>query len=180
MTAVPMTLQSPAPLRVAVRASDAARSAALTERVIEAGHVVANESDADVALLDQSEALSNVPCVVIGPADSDAAGQLSADASAQQLDATLRAVAAGLFVRPLSGQRFAELDDADVAPLLTPREIEVLIALSEGLSNKATARRLDISQHTVKFHVESIFRKLDVTTRAEAVAKGLRHRIMNL
>jgi two-component system, NarL family, nitrate/nitrite response regulator NarL len=45
------------------------------------------------------------------------------------------------------------LDDGE-APLLTPRETEVLAAIAEGLSNKAAARRLGISQHTVKFHVE--------------------------
>jgi len=57
--------------------------------------------------------------------------------------------------------------------LLTPRELEVLNVLIEGLTNKAIARRLNISLHTVKFHVESVFRKLDVRTRTEAVAKAL-------
>jgi DNA-binding NarL/FixJ family response regulator len=57
--------------------------------------------------------------------------------------------------------------------LLTPREIEVLEALAEGLSNKAIARKLDISQHTVKFHIESLFRKLGVRSRSQAVIRGL-------
>lgn len=60
--------------------------------------------------------------------------------------------------------------------MLTPREAEILSAISAGLSNKAIARRLAISQHTVKFHVESLFRKLHVRTRAEAVAKGIERR----
>ena len=61
-----------------------------------------------------------------------------------------------------------------LGPLLTPREVEVLQALSDGLSNKAAARRLGISRHTVKFHIEALFRKLDAGSRAEVVAKGLK------
>jgi len=51
--------------------------------------------------------------------------------------------------------------------------MEVLGALIEGLSNKSIARKLEISQHTVKFHVESLFRKLEVNSRSQAVIKGL-------
>ncbi len=69
---------------------------------------------------------------------------------------------------------------ADDAPLLTPREREILGLLGEGLSNKAMARRLGISVHTVKFHLEALFSKLDATSRAEAVAKGLRGGVIEL
>jgi DNA-binding CsgD family transcriptional regulator len=65
-------------------------------------------------------------------------------------------------------------------PLLTRREIEVLAALRDGLSNKAAARRLGISPHTVKFDIESLFRKLDAASRAETVAKGLKHQIVEI
>jgi two-component system, NarL family, response regulator YdfI len=57
---------------------------------------------------------------------------------------------------------------------LTPREIEVLEMLASGLANKAIATALNISDHTVKFHVSSIFQKLGVSTRTEAVAVGVR------
>lgn len=57
---------------------------------------------------------------------------------------------------------------------LTPREIEVLSLIAEGLGNKEIAWRLSISEHTVKFHVASIFSKLDAATRTEAVTIGLR------
>jgi DNA-binding CsgD family transcriptional regulator len=60
--------------------------------------------------------------------------------------------------------------------LLTPREIDVLAAIGDGLGNKAIARKLDISLHTVKFHIESLFRKLGARSHAEAVAKGLARR----
>jgi len=53
---------------------------------------------------------------------------------------------------------------------------KVLAALAEGMTNKAIARRLDISLHTVKFHVESLFRKLGARTRTEAVAKASERR----
>jgi DNA-binding NarL/FixJ family response regulator len=70
---------------------------------------------------------------------------------------------------------FDELPEP-VQPLLTPRETEVLVAVSDGLSNKEIARRLEISLHTVKFHIESLLRKLGARSRAEAVAKGLARR----
>ncbi len=57
---------------------------------------------------------------------------------------------------------------------LTPREIEVLEMLGSGLGNKAIAKRLHISDHTVKFHVSSIFQKLGVSSRTEAVTVGVR------
>jgi DNA-binding CsgD family transcriptional regulator len=71
---------------------------------------------------------------------------------------------------------FEELRERVPHVLLTPRELDVLGAISDGLSNKGMARTLGISLHTVKFHVESLFRKLGVRTRAEAVAKGLERR----
>ena len=61
---------------------------------------------------------------------------------------------------------------------LTPREREVLEMLAEGLSNKEIAWRLNISEHTVKFHVASVFAKLDVSTRTEAVMQGLRRGLL--
>jgi DNA-binding CsgD family transcriptional regulator len=61
---------------------------------------------------------------------------------------------------------------AEVA--LTPRELDVLALIAEGASNKAIARRLAISVHTVKFHIASLLDKLDAQGRAEAVAQGAR------
>ena len=57
---------------------------------------------------------------------------------------------------------------------LTPREREVLVLLSLGLSNREIAERLGISAHTAKFHVSSIFGKLGAESRAEAVSQGIR------
>jgi len=103
------------------------------------------------------------------------AGQLAPDASPDQVAAAVRAVAAGLVVRMPGGDRgFAPMEEPVSSDLLTPRELDVLRAMGEGGSNKVIARRLGISLHTVKFHVEALFRKLDAHSRAEAVAKGLR------
>ena len=57
---------------------------------------------------------------------------------------------------------------------LTTREQEVLALVADGLSNREVAQQLAISEHTVKFHLASIFGKLGVSTRTEAVQKGLR------
>jgi DNA-binding NarL/FixJ family response regulator len=72
---------------------------------------------------------------------------------------------------------FAPLQETEPPALLTPREAEVLAAIGEGLSNKEIARRLDISLHTVKFHVESLFRKLGARTRTQALAKAAERRM---
>ena len=64
---------------------------------------------------------------------------------------------------------------------LTPREVEVLQLLgTTGLDNKAIASRLQISKHTVKFHISSILSKLCVSSRTEAVTSGLRQGIIRL
>ncbi len=63
---------------------------------------------------------------------------------------------------------------------LTPREVEVLSMLAEGLGNKTIARRLQISEHTVKFHIGSIFGKLEATSRTEAVTLGVRRGLIML
>jgi DNA-binding NarL/FixJ family response regulator len=61
-----------------------------------------------------------------------------------------------------------------VEEALTPRELQVLELLAEGLANKAIAERLDISDQTVKFHVAAILGKLGVANRTEAVRVAVR------
>ena len=63
---------------------------------------------------------------------------------------------------------------------LTPRELEVLALLAEGLSNKAIARRLGISVHTAKFHVGALMDKLDAVGRTDAVAHAVRRGVIHL
>ncbi len=68
---------------------------------------------------------------------------------------------------------------ADRDVLLTPRELEVLTLLAEGMSNKAIARRLGISVHTAKFHVGALIDKLDALGRT-AVAHAARRGVIHL
>ena len=107
-------------------------------------------------------------------------------ASAREIAVAIEAAAEGLIVlhpdavhsRQATGPaaRPAEAPDAP----LTPREIEVLRLLAEGLANKNIAWKLNISEHTVKFHIASIFTKLNVSSRAEAVAIGIRQGVILL
>ena len=180
MSALPLPAPRPMGLRVALLAEDARRRLALLELLAAAGHAVVDPGDAEVLLADGTvPAAAALPVLAIGGSDEGQAGLLPREASPAQIDAGLRAVAAGLTVRPAEGTGFEPLSEA-VAPLLSPRELEILAAIGEGASNKEVARRLGISPHTVKFHVESLFRKLGAASRAEAVAKGLRRQIIHL
>ena len=100
-------------------------------------------------------------------------GILPADASTDELRAAVHALSQGLIVGTS-----ALLFESESGPLLegplTERESEVLGLLSRGLANKQIAVELGISEHTVKFHVSSIYQKLNVTNRTEAVRAGLR------
>ena len=170
---------NPAPdrLRVAVAAVDLPARKRLTSLIEQSGHeVVELEGCPDAVLSDGAEGtVLAVPTVAVGSDEHEFPGLLPADATARQIDAALRAVAAGLTVRaPGLRNRTFGVPTEDLGPLLTPREVEVLQALSDGLSNKAAGRRLGISPHTVKFHIEALFRKLRAGSRAEVVAKGLK------
>ena len=68
--------------------------------------------------------------------------------------------------------------DGDVP--LTPRELEVLTLLAEGMSNKAIARRLGISVHTAKFHVGALIDKFDAVGRTDAVTQAARRGVIHL
>jgi DNA-binding CsgD family transcriptional regulator len=171
-------------LRVAVHADDPRRRNALCKAVTEAGHTIVDAHDApDIVLADGSHPPGEARNVVgLGIADERLRGALPRDADARQIDAAIRAVAAGLIVRaPVARDSgFGAMRESEAHALLTPRELEVLAALAEGMTNKAIARRLDISLHTVKFHVESLFRKLGARTRTEAVAKAAERRRSDL
>lgn len=110
-------------------------------------------------------------------------GILPQTSTESEITAAVEAVAFGLVVlHPDVMESVLALKDASeqekivATPVqtLTPREIEVLEMLGAGVGNKAIAKRLQISEHTVKFHVSSIFQKLGVSTRTEAVAVGVR------
>ena len=109
-----------------------------------------------------------------------ARGLLPRDAGSDTLLAALHALGHGLVVldAPLAGDLLvsAQAVSVDERPVetLTPRELEVLHLLAEGLPNKTIAQRLGVSDHTVKFHVNAILGKLGVASRTEAVVRATR------
>ena len=100
-------------------------------------------------------------------------GILPTDATPDELSAAVHALSQGLIVGS-SSLLFETESEPTSQGLLTDRESEVLGLLSKGLANKQIAVTLGISEHTVKFHVSSIYQKLNVTNRTEAVREGLR------
>jgi len=108
---------------------------------------------------------------------------LPAGLTAAEITAAIEAAAAGLVVLDGIGaealvRSAAPVSGGEVKPLvesLTPREIEVLRLVAAGLGNKEIASRLEISEHTVKFHVASVMGKLGAASRTEAVTLGIRH-----
>ena len=90
----------------------------------------------------------------------------------------MTAVAHGMTV---FGAGLAGADPASaVDDALTARELEVLRLAAGGLTNKAIARRLTISEHTVKFHMRTLLAKLQVSSRTEAVSVAVRRGLLAL
>jgi DNA-binding NarL/FixJ family response regulator len=136
-----------------------------------------NPGIALVVLLDGTDSEEVVRALSAG-----ARAVLDRSASRNEIIAAVKAVTAGLIVvaPQLLATLFNEAPFADALSKvndagharLTPRELEVLVAMADGASNKAIARRLGISFHTAKFHVAAILAKLDADSRTEAVAKA--------
>ncbi len=158
---------------------------------------------ADVALVDVEDpndydwrTLADLPVPVLlmlSPADRAATaaalrsgirGVISSDATQQEIEGAVYALHAGLAVTipaaladALPG---AQSPAEDLPEPLSERELEVLELVAEGLSNKLIAQALNISEHTVKTHVASIFSKLGASSRTEAVSQALRKGLVML
>jgi DNA-binding NarL/FixJ family response regulator len=176
---------APDRFRVAIVAADPRRRLALSRLMRDLGHEVAPGLEAaTVVLSDGVRVETDLPVVGLGESDS-ARAQLPRNAAPEQIDAALRAAAVGLSVTVAEGRGaearghgFAALTERDEPALLTPRETEVLRDVADGLTNKEIAAHLTISQHTVKFHLESLMRKLGVSSRAGAVSKSMRLKLL--
>jgi DNA-binding NarL/FixJ family response regulator len=114
---------------------------------------------------------------ILDALDAGAAGYLLKDAEPEELLRSIRVAAAGQ--APLAPQAasalVAERREARPATELTPREHEVLLMVGEGLPNKLIARRLEISEATVKAHLTRIFERIGVTDRTQAALWVERH-----
>jgi DNA-binding NarL/FixJ family response regulator len=151
---------------------------------------------ADVVVWDEPEAshpsaVSPILALVNGSQNArqalraGARGAISRAAPPQAIASAALAVAAGHWVLDDSFagallQVSVHEPSAIIPTLLSPREQEVLALLSEGLSNRDVAKRLGISHHTAKFHVNAILDKLGATTRTEAVVLAARSGLLTL
>lgn len=106
------------------------------------------------------------------------AGLLRREATAVQIVTAVQAAQEKLhtFDPSLNANPFDPIDSdlLDIQESLTPRETEVLQLIAEGHTNKAIAQRLEISNHTVKFHVTAIMTKLNAQSRTNAVVRATR------
>jgi DNA-binding NarL/FixJ family response regulator len=113
-------------------------------------------------------------------------GILPLEATREELLASIHALAEGLIVGaiPLMRKLLNTTDEGvtfdELLSPLTDREVEVLNLLAQGYPNKQIALALGISDHTVKFHVSSIYNKLNATNRAEAIRRGVRSGLISL
>ena len=93
------------------------------------------------------------------------------------IPSVLRQAATGsVYHAPTAPAPLADYDgDAEPSPSLTDRETTILAAIADGLTTKAISKQLWVSEHTVKFHLTNIYRKLGVTNRSGAVRYALKH-----
>lgn len=125
--------------------------------------------------------------------DAGADGVLLESASAVSIEAALQAVHTGLAALDpslLSAVGTKRDENASTTPTadtavhggtsLTPRESEVIVHLADGLSNKQIAAKLGISEHTAKFHVNSILQKMHAQKRVEAVVRAAQLGILTI
>jgi DNA-binding NarL/FixJ family response regulator len=168
----------------------AAGLAGLAERVqeLQAEVVLVDLPQADPQFASRAAALQRAGAAVIALIDEPDANWtsralLARDASREEIHSAIHAASNGMVLLDpeiakdlLAGNRQGGAVEPTLETFeeLTPREIEVLRMMAEGLGNKEIAARLGISDHTVKFHISSILAKTGASTRTEAVTLGIR------
>ena len=141
--------------------------------------------DASILLVCDDSAAHEAEIRALAELDLRGWGVISPETTAEGLQAAVHGLEQGLVVLSPAAVRLLSVPmraSADLDELagegevdhLTDREGEVLRLLAQGLTNKEIALALQISEHTVKFHVSSIYSKLGVSNRTEAVRKGAR------
>ena len=112
---------------------------------------------------------------ILSAIDAGASGYLLKDAPPEDLFRAIRGTARGeVVLAPAVAARLVKRS----GPLLTDREVEILGLLATGQSNRELAKRLFVSEATVKSHLSHIYTKLEVDTRAAAVARAIEQRII--
>jgi len=172
-------------IRVLIVAKSEREEGELADLIAEDERMQVVESDPDVVLAAGTAVSFKAPAVVLGEGTDDYShsvrAYLPSDAAAAEILAAIAAVGQGLVVltqvqaeRLLPAHSPRDENLPRLIEALTPREIEVLRLMADGLVNKEIADRLGISEHTAKFHVASILGKLQASSRTEAVARGMR------
>jgi two-component system, NarL family, nitrate/nitrite response regulator NarL len=182
------------PLRVVVASDNPLRRASLMIRLAPFADLEVSEVDApaklrgvraDAVVSDSADVpRSDVPLLRL-VADASAAadaiahgarGVLLLSAAPRRIHTALRAITDGLFVVDDELETIVPQARGRVELIepLTPREHQVAQLLVRGLTNKEIAARLEVTEHTVKFHLNGLLRKLGVSTRTEAVVQAAR------
>jgi len=180
-------------LRVIVASDNPLQRAALAMRLAVFGDLAVNEAayvdeirNADVVVADTVDASGSSAPVLYLVKDSNEASQAMArgargvllrTAPPRRLHTGIRAVADGFVIiddEVAEGVMPHARARVDLIEPLTARELQVAQLLAGGLTNKEIAQRLGITEHTVKFHLNGILRKLGVSTRTEAVVQAAR------
>jgi DNA-binding NarL/FixJ family response regulator len=124
---------------------------------------------------------------VLGLLDAGAAGYLLKSARGRDLAGAIRAITSGesvlhpkIIAKLLKRATIAPAEEHKASDLLSERESEVLKLVTSGMSNKEIAEKLFLSQRTVKAHLTSVFNKLTVASRSEAIVKGLQWGLVTL
>jgi DNA-binding NarL/FixJ family response regulator len=115
---------------------------------------------------------------ILAALDGGAAGYLLKDAPPEELFRGVRAVARGETVLASEVAAVLVRRVHSPEPAVTEREVQILGLLADGLANKEMARRLLVSEATVKSHLSHIYTKLGVDSRAAAVATAIERRII--
>lgn len=178
-------------IRVLIVANSEAEVAELAELMVEDERIEVVSTQPDVVLTTGFPVglvgSFDAPIVVLAAETPPAEGYghsirayLPPEATASEVLAAVTAAAQGLVVlTQTQAERLLPAgtkrrDLPRLVEALTPREIEVLRLMGDGLVNKEIADRLGISEHTAKFHVASILGKLQASSRTDAVAQGMR------
>lgn len=144
------------------------------------------ESKTNFAILFLTDDVESIRAAV--DSSTRAWGVLSSNATEDELAAAIRAVGEGLWVGApnlvrslMRVSRGREMSGEDsLAEPLTIREQEVIQLMAQGLANKQMALALSISEHTIKFHLSSLYAKMNVSSRTEAIKRGIELGLISL
>jgi len=189
----PLPRDAAEPLRVIVASDNPLRRVALVMRLAAFGDLALNEvayvdetRNADVLVADTVDASRSAAPVLYLVKNSNEASQaivrgargvMLRTAAPRRLHTGVRAVADGFVIideEVAEGVMPHARARVELIEPLTPREQQVAQLLAGGLTNKEIAQRLGITEHTVKFHLNGLLRKLGVSTRTEAVVQAAR------